>query len=202
MTEQDMPALYYIRHGETEWNALGRLQGVQDVPLNELGRRQSVHAGNVLCDLLAGDGRSKDALTFVTSPLGRACQTMELVRGVLKLPLSGYGVDDRLREIGYGNWEGSTLAEAQAQDPDLFARRLADKWTVSPPGGETYVSVQRRMSDWYRNLNADTVAVAHGGTARALMVALGFETPGSAADLVIEQGAVYRFGDGRMEKYG
>ena len=50
---------------------------------------------------------------------------------------------------------------------------------MAPPGGETYVEVQARVTDWYRGLTADTVAVAHGGTARALMVALGFKTPGS-----------------------
>jgi len=89
----------------------------------------------------------------------------------------------------------------QVEDPDLFARRQTDKWTVSPPGGESYVEVQARVNDWYRQLTADTVAVAHGGTARALMVALGLETPDSAADLTIEQGAVYVFGDGGLEKY-
>jgi probable phosphoglycerate mutase len=196
-----VPIIYYIRHGETEWNALGRLQGAQDIPLNELGRRQSVHAGGILADLLARDGRSASSLRFVASPLGRARQTMDLVRGVLNLPLSGYAIDDRLREIGYGQWEGSTLAEMQAQDPALFARRQAEKWTVAPLGGETYVSVQARMADWYQGLTADMVAVAHGGTARTLMVALGFETPESAADLAIEQGAVYVFRDGELAKY-
>ena len=196
-----VPTIYYIRHGETEWNALGRLQGAQDIPLNEVGRTQSVSAGSILGDLLRRDGRNETSLPFVASPLGRARQTMELLRGVLKLPLSGYATDDRLREIGYGEWEGSTLAQAQAQDPDLFARRQAEKWTVAPPGGETYVSVQARMADWYKGLTADTVAVAHGGTARALMVALGFETRESAADLLIEQGAVYVFRDGGLAKY-
>lgn len=196
-----MPTIYYIRHGETEWNALGRLQGVRDIPLNELGRRQSVDAGHILSDLLMRDGRSETSLTYVASPLGRARQTMELVRGVLKLPLSGYAIDDRLREIGYGEWEGSTLAEMQAKDPDLFAQRQAEKWTVAPPGGETYVSVQARMTDWYRGLTVDVVAVAHGGTARALMVELGFETPESAADLGIEQGAVYVFSEAGLAKY-
>jgi broad specificity phosphatase PhoE len=196
-----VPTIYYIRHGETEWNALGRLQGVQDIPLNALGRTQSVHAGYVLADLFGRDGQSASSIGFVASPLDRARQTMELVRGVLRLPLSGYAMDDRLREIGYGEWEGSTLAEMQAKDPDLFARRRVEKWTAAPPGGETYVSVQARMTDWYRALTADTVTVAHGGTARALMVALGFETPESAADLTIEQGAVYVFSDGGLAKY-
>jgi broad specificity phosphatase PhoE len=196
-----MPTIYYIRHGETEWNAEGRLQGAQDVPLNDLGRKQAAHSGSILADLFARDGRDRSSLAFVASPLGRARSTMELVRSTLKLPPDDYAIDDRLREIGYGHWEGSTLAQMQAQDPKLFAKRQAEKWTVSPPGGESYVSVQMRMSDWYGQLTEDTVAVAHGGTARALMVALGIETPDSAADLTIEQGAVYVFGDGGLRKY-
>jgi broad specificity phosphatase PhoE len=196
-----VPTVYYIRHGETEWNALGRLQGVQDIPLNELGRTQSVHAGQVLADLLKRDGQNASTISFVASPLGRARQTMDLMRGVLKLPLSGYAIDDRLREIGYGEWEGSTLAEMEAKDPDLFARRQTEKWTVAPSGGETYVQVQARVADWYRGLKSDTVAVAHGGTSRALMVALGLKTPAGAADLPIEQGAVYVFGDNGLAKY-
>jgi broad specificity phosphatase PhoE len=157
------PTIYYIRHGETSWNAEGKLQGAQDIPLNELGRKQAANAGSILADLFARD--------------------------------------DRLREIGYGRWEGSTLAEMQAQDPELFAKRQTEKWTMSPPGGETYASVQLRMRDWYDSLKVDTVAVAHGGTARALMVALDIETPLSAADLTIEQGAVYVFSDGGLRKY-
>jgi broad specificity phosphatase PhoE len=196
-----VPTIYYIRHGETEWNALGRLQGVQDIPLNELGRSQSVGAGHVLADLLKRDGHDASSIDFVASPLGRARQTMELVRGTVGLSLSGYTLDDRLREIGYGQWEGSTLAEMQAEAPDLFARRQAEKWTVAPPGGETYVAVQARVDEWYRELKADTVAVAHGGTARALMVALGFKTREEAADLGIEQGAVYVFDDNGLAKY-
>jgi len=197
-----MPTIYYIRHGETEWNADGRLQGTQDIPLNDLGRKQAADAGFILADLFARDGRSKQSLAFVASPLGRARSTMELVRGALKLPPDEYTVDDRLREIGYGDWEGSTLKQMQASDPEVFAKRQADKWTVPPPGGESYAAVQIRMRDWYDSLLLDTVAVAHGGTARALMVALGIETSASAADLTIEQGAVYVFGDGGLRKYG
>ncbi|HLZ01936.1 MAG TPA: histidine phosphatase family protein [Bradyrhizobium sp.] len=196
-----MPTIYYIRHGETQWNADGRLQGVQDVPLNDLGRKQAAHAGRVLADLFAEHGHDRRELPFVSSPLGRARTTMELVRGVLKLPVQDYVIDVRLREIGYGTWEGSTLAEMQAADPALFARRQAEKWTVAPPGGESYVAVQQRVADWYSGLTADTVTVAHGGTARALMVGLGFETPQSAADLTIEQGAVYVFSEDGLNKY-
>jgi broad specificity phosphatase PhoE len=195
------PTIYYIRHGETEWNAEGRLQGTLDIPLNELGRKQAAHAGNVLAGLFARDGRDKRDLAYVASPLGRARSTMDFVREMLGLPAGGYALDDRLREIGYGEWEGSTLAEMQAKDPEFYAKRLTEKWTMSSPGGETYASVQLRMRDWYDSLKADTVAVAHGGTCRALMVALGHETPQSAADLYIEQGAVYVFGGRSLKKY-
>jgi probable phosphoglycerate mutase len=195
------PTIYYIRHGETAWNAEGRFQGSQDIPLNDLGRRQAAAAGSILTGLVARDGRNEVSLAFVASPLGRARSTMELVRGVLKLPASEYAVDDRLREIGYGRWEGSTLAQMQASDPAIFAARQNDRWTVAPPDGESYAAVQARVSDWYNELSSDTVAVAHGGTARALMVALRIETPDSATELTIEQGAVYVFGDGGLRKY-
>jgi broad specificity phosphatase PhoE len=150
---------------------------------------------------LARDGHDKTDIPFVASPLGRARVTMELVRETLHLPLDDYAVDDRLREIGYGEWEGSTLAEMQAADPAFYAKRLTDKWALAPVGGETYASVQLRMRYWYDSLLVDTVAVAHGGTARALMVALGFETPQSAADLPIQQGAVYVFNGDGLKKY-
>jgi broad specificity phosphatase PhoE len=195
------PVIYYIRHGETSWNAEGRLQGTRDIALNDLGRRQAVHAGAILADLFKREGRDTSALPFVASPLLRARATMELLRGALNLPPKEYALDDRLREIGYGVWEGATLAEMQAADPVLYARRLTAKWTMAPEGGETYLQVQQRMRDWYDSIRTDTVAVAHGGTARALMVALGIETPQSAADLLIEQGAVYVFRDGGLRKY-
>ena len=196
-----MPVIYYIRHGETSWNAQGRLQGTRDIALNDLGRQQAVHAGKILADLFKRDGRDSSALPFVASPLSRARMTMELLRGALSLPPDNYTLDDRLREIGYGVWEGATLAEMQAADPALYAKRLTAKWTMAPEGGETYAEVQHRMREWYDSVHADTVAVAHGGTARALMVALGIETPQSAADLLIEQGAVYVFRDGGLKKY-
>ncbi len=196
------PTIYFIRHGETAWNAAGRFQGTKDIPLNDRGRAQAAQAGVVLGELIARDAHAPARLSFVASPLIRARHTMELVRRELALPADGFALDDRLREIAYGVWEGSTLAEMRASHPDLFAERERDKWHVSPPGGESYVSVTQRMRGWYDQLTADTVAVSHGGTARALMVALGVATPETAADLFIEQGAVYVFSDGALAKYG
>ena len=197
-----MPKIYYIRHGETAWNAEGRFQGTQDIPLNDLGRRQAMAAGAVLGDVLAGDGHEPSSLPFVASPLGRARTTMELVRDAVKLPPDGYSVDGRLREIAYGQWEGLTLGEMKLNDAATFARRDADKWGVAAPSGESYASVSLRMRDWLNSLVTDTVAVAHGGTMRALMVALGVATPLQVVDTPIGQGVVYVFSDDGLTKYG
>ena len=196
------PTIYYIRHGETAWNAEGRFQGSQDIPLNDLGRTQAVAAGGILADLLTCDGREASSLPFVASPLGRARLTMELMRGTLQLPPDQYAVDGRLREIGYGQWEGLTLPEMKLNDAATFASRDQDKWGVAAPSGESYASVTLRMREWFDSLLADTVAVAHGGTMRALMVALGIASPLEAAETPIGQGVVYVFSDGGLRKYG
>ena len=195
------PTIYYIRHGETAWNAEGRFQGSQDIPLNDLGRTQAVSAGGILADLVARDGREVSSLAFVASPLDRARLTMELVRGTLQLPPDDYAIDDRLREIGYGQWEGLTLPEMKLHDAETFASRDWDKWGIAAPSGESYASVTLRMREWFGSLLADTVTVAHGGTMRALMVALGIATPLEAAETPIGQGVVYVFSEGRLAKY-
>jgi broad specificity phosphatase PhoE len=194
--------IYYIRHGETAWNAAGRFQGTRDIPLNELGRSQAVAAGEILAGLLLRDGRAAASLPYVASPLGRARLTMELVREVLKLPAADYHVDDRLREIAYGQWEGLTLPEMQLHDAATFASRDLDKWGIAAPAGESYASVTLRMREWFDSLLADTVTVAHGGTMRALMVALGVASPLEAAETPIGQGVVFVFRDGGMARYG
>jgi broad specificity phosphatase PhoE len=195
------PTVYYIRHGETAWNAAGRFQGSQDIPLNDLGRTQAVASGEILARLLVRDGHDAAVLPYVASPLGRARLTMELARGALNLPAAGYSVDARLREIGYGQWEGLTLPEMQLNDAATFALREVDKWAVAAPSGESYASVTLRMRDWFDSLLVDTVVVAHGGTMRALMVALGIATPLEASDTPIGQGVVYVFRDGGLQKY-
>jgi broad specificity phosphatase PhoE len=196
------PTIYYIRHGETEWNAAGRFQGSRDIPLNDLGRTQAVRSGGILADLLVRDGRDPSSLAFVASPLGRARLTMELMRGAMKLPPEDYAVDDRLREIGYGQWEGLTLPEMALHDAATFASRNEDQWGVAAPSGESYASVTLRVREWFDSLLTDMVAVAHGGTMRALMVALGIASPLEAAETPIGQGVVYVFHDGGLTNYG
>jgi len=176
-----------------------RFQGTQDIPLNDIGRTQAATAGRMLGDLLDREQRRPADLSFVASPLGRARLTMELLRGALRLSPSDYAVDDRLREICYGDWEGYTLPQMEKSDPQIYAARLADRWSVAPLGGESYASRLPLVADWANSLAADTVVVGHVGTARTLMVALGLATPALAIEGPIVQGAVYVFRDGGLE---
>jgi len=195
------PTVYYLRHGETDWNVQGRLQGRHDVPLNVRGRAQGVHCGEVLRDLFAGAGRDPAGLDYVSSPLRRALETMELARVVLGLAPKEFRTDPRLAEIAFGDWEGSTIAQLHRSDPAGIAQREHDKWHFVPPGGESYAMVAVRMRDWYEGLTRDTVAVAHGGTARALIACLGIAKPAAAPLLDIEQGAVYVFEGEKLTRY-
>ncbi len=76
-----MPVLYYIRHGETDFNVEARLQGRRDTALNANGRRQAAECGELLRDLFARDGHSPAVeFAYVSSPLKRARETMEILR--------------------------------------------------------------------------------------------------------------------------
>ena len=196
------PLIYYMRHGETDWNVAGRLQGRRDVELNGRGSAQAAHCGEILRTLLAGDGHDAAALDYVSSPLKRASRTMEIVRETLALDPAGYRTDERLAEISFGDWEGLTIAQLRARDPRRIAAREHDKWHFIPPGGESYQAVAARMRDWQEGLDRTTVVTAHGGTARGLIANLGI-APERAAPLIdIEQGVVYRFDGGDMVRFG
>jgi broad specificity phosphatase PhoE len=195
------PTVYYIRHGETDWNVEGRLQGQRDVPLNARGRAQASHCGEILRDLFARDGGDAATLDYVSSPLERARETMELARAPLGLASDGYRIDLRLIEISFGDWEGFTIAQLRVRDPQRIAQREHDKWHFLPPRGESYEMVAARMLDWYRGLVRDTVVTAHGGTARGLMAALGIAKPAAAPLLDIAQGVVYVFQGEGLTRY-
>jgi broad specificity phosphatase PhoE len=195
------PTIYYIRHGETDWNVTGRLQGRRDVPLNARGRAQGSHCGEVLRGLFAQAGRDPAGLDYVSSPLARACQTMELARAALGLTADGYRNEPRLIEIAFGEWEGFTIAQLHQRDPARIAQREHDKWHFVPPGGESYEMVSARMRDWYESLRGDAVVTGHGGTARGLIAHLGIAKPAAAPLLDIEQGMVYVFQGERLTRY-
>src|ERR1044071_2779885 len=107
----EIPTLVFFRHGETDWNVEGRLQGQRDIPLNALGRKQATHCGEILRDLFVRERIDVTTLDFICSPLGRARDTMELARASLGLPPKDYRIDERLTEVTFGEWEGYTLAE-------------------------------------------------------------------------------------------
>jgi broad specificity phosphatase PhoE len=195
------PVIYYVRHGLTDWNVQHRLQGRHDVPLNALGCAQAVRCGEILHDLFVRDGDKAEDFDYVSSPLIRARQTMEIVRSTLGLESTGYGVDARLAEISFGDWEGLTYADVLARDKDIVAKRESDKWGFRPPGGESYEQVTARISQWYATLDRDTLVAAHGGTARALIAHLALAPTQDATHHSVDQGVVNVFTGNRLTRY-
>jgi broad specificity phosphatase PhoE len=159
-----MPVIYFLRHGQTDYNAAGRIQGVVDIPLNAHGRAQALRNGGVLNEVIS----DKPRLDFIASPLLRARQTMEIVRGAMGLPPLVYRTDPRLKEIDFGDWGGMTMSEIAGRDPVHHARRQADAWNVAPPNGECFREKCARVMEWLGEVSRDTVIVAHGGTSRCL----------------------------------
>jgi probable phosphoglycerate mutase len=157
--------IYYVRHGETDWNLAQRYQGQQDIPLNATGRAQAAHNGRTLRAVL---GSRVEAIDYVASPLRRARETMEIMRGELGLAPERYRTDDRLREINYGHWEGRLWHDLPRTDPDGFAAREADKWGWQPRGGESYRALSERVATWLADVQRDAVVAAHGGVMRVL----------------------------------
>jgi broad specificity phosphatase PhoE len=196
------PLLYYVRHGETAWNAEGRLQGHLDSDLTATGRAQVDRSADVLRDLIGRDGRRLDDFDYVASPLGRAQTTMRRLRAALGLDPERYRLDARLAEVSYGRWDGYTFPELQLREQEGLAARERDKWNYAPPGGESYADLLARVGAWHESVARDSVVVAHGGTARALMVHLKIATPDKAVAGFIEQGVVYLFAAGQVTRYG
>ena len=163
-----MGSLYLVRHGETEWNRTGRIQGHTDVALNQRGRRQI----EALAARLAG----RDFSAAYSSDLSRTLETAEIVLKGRQIPLV---MDTDLREFSYGEWEGLTVTEIEAQSPNAFALLLGlENNSFAAPGGENSAQVLdrvRRFCARIENLhdaNDDLLIVAHGGTLRALIVRL------------------------------
>ena len=196
-----MPVVYFFRHGETDFNVVHRLQGRYETGINAKGRQQAAVCAGLLSDLFARDGRGAAEFCYVSSPLRRARQTMELVRADLGLDRDAYGVDDRLAEISYGAWEGLTLAEVGAREPAMLEQRDRDKWDFAPPGGESYRDVAVRVGEWYAAVTRDTVVAAHGGVARVLMADLGIVPQDEAPYADVRHGVVYVFAGGAMSCY-
>jgi broad specificity phosphatase PhoE len=182
----DTPTIYFVRHGETDWNAAARLQGQQDIPLNDLGRVQAEEAGRRLSRLVE---RCQD-LDYVASPMDRTRETMERLRVAIGLEPTGYRLDGRLVELTFGEWEGLTWKELRRRHPEAAAARQRDKWGYVPPRGESYAMLAERVRPVLQDLTRDTVMVSHGGVARALLALVGGVPAREAASVDIWQGRV------------
>lgn len=178
--------LYLIRHGETDWNAEGRLQGGKDIPLNDFGRVQAEEAAQKLRELRP----DAEDLAYLCSPMSRARETMEIARRAIGLHPPFYKVDERLREITFGEWEGLTWKDVRRVDPARAQARELGKWDYVPPGGESYQMLMERVMPALTVLTRDSVVVSHGGVMRAALAGFGFEKPGEAEMLDIWQGRV------------
>lgn len=189
--------VYFIRHGQTDWNAEARLQGQVDIALNATGRAQATRNGAFLAGLLS----DPSAFDFVASPLSRTRETMERVRTAMGLAPDGYRTDPRLLEVHFGGWQGHTFAELEAVDPGCSARRDEDKWRFVPPGegAESYEQLAMRVKAWTDELARDTVCVAHGGVLRAVFHLTDTLPPAACAALPIPQDRVLRLDGGRLE---
>jgi broad specificity phosphatase PhoE len=196
------PLLYFVRHGETDWNRERRLQGQHDIPLNDLGRTQAQRCGEILRELLTRSDRQPAEFDYVSSPLSRARETMELMREMMGVDPAAYRTDVRLMELSFGRWEGFTFADLQAREAPALAARERDKWGFVLPGGESYALLEVRVRSWYQALERDSIVSAHGGVCRALIAHLGLARPEAASTGDIGQGCVYVFGEKGMTRHG
>ena len=198
MTALTIPGrLFLVRHGETDWNREGRLQGGKDIPLNALGRMQAEEAARRL-KALTPDYASID---YLCSPMERARETMTILRRELELPPQEFRIDERLRELTFGDWEGFTWREirksANASERELAQARERDKWGFVPPGGESYRMLAERIRPAIEGLPPDTVMVSHGGVARAVLALIGAVGTADAARIEIWQGKILVVEDGK-----
>jgi broad specificity phosphatase PhoE len=181
------PTIYFIRHGETDWNVEGRLQGQRDIPLNDLGRVQAEEAGRRLQAIAP----HCEDLAYVASPMTRTRETMELLRAAIGLHPEFYRLDERLVELTFGAWEGMTWKEVRKAEPQAAALRERDKWGYAPPGGgESYAMLADRIRPILDDLTRDTVIVSHGGVARAFLALACGVSGRQAASMDIWQGRI------------
>jgi broad specificity phosphatase PhoE len=156
--------IYLVRHGQTEFNRERRIQGHVDSPLTELGVRQAKAVSRLLRDLI----REPTGWRIVSSPLGRARATAEIIAGKLGgLPVE---LEPRIQEMSWGSHDGRLRAEIEAEHPETFGKT---GWAFdAPTDGESYEVVAARVGDWLASLPPEPdrkiIAVSHGISGRVL----------------------------------
>ncbi|KAA0972473.1 histidine phosphatase family protein [Aureimonas fodinaquatilis] len=192
-----LPLIYLCRHGQTDWNAVGRIQGQIDTPLNNLGRAQAKRNGRYLRNVL-GEGIA--GFDFLASPLARTRETMRIIRRECSLPEEDFATDPRLMELNFGDWQGYTLAQIAEHDMPAIRERKAHKWDFVPPGteGESYQMLAERAQPVFEALQRPTIVVAHGGISR-IFLKLYAATPGAkAAHSAVFQDRILKFENGQV----
>lgn len=167
-----MPQVVLLRHGQTDHNRRGIMQGLLDVPLNSAGQNQATAAASWLQQTCRLD-------LVYSSNLLRAKQTAEPIATAQGCPLQ---IVQALQEMHVGEWQGLTYQEAELRDPDIWQDLLRDPFRTSRPGGESFADVHRRVTDWWRQaiepLDEETVCgiVTHGVPVRSILAyALGID---------------------------
>ena len=176
------------------------MQGHRDSPLTLRGWRQAERVGRLLATRFGPDLRG---FAWRASPLLRAWQTAVVVAETAGVDPHAIGLDDRLKEMTWGDWDGLTAEEIEARDPDLWRARIEDRWTMAPPGGgETQGDVVARARAWFLALPAGsrTVAVAHGALGRAVRTAFQGLEPSAMLAMDEPHEAVFWFESGRIER--
>lgn len=186
---RDWPDFWLMRHGQTEWNAAGRMQGHLDSPLTALGRRQAGRQAAIMAPVLAAN----PGIARLSSPLGRAVETAEIVFGS-----AGFKTDLRLREISVGAFEGRTRAELEADHPELFSQTWLG-WYDRAPQGERLAGLRRRVEAALSEIDGPTAIVCHGITLRMIrLIVLGW-ADNRLEEMKVRQGAVHLMRGGRHE---
>lgn len=181
------PPVYILRHGETEWNASGRLQGRFDSPLTATGRVQAETQNRIL--------RTQDIQRFaaISSPQGRAFETAKIA---LAGQISPITTDPALSEIGLGAWagreRGAVMAESGARD-GFALYELA-------PDGEGFDALHARCLRFLKNLKQPSVLITHGITSRMLRLILTDRPIGALREIDGGQGVVFFLFDGEQKR--
>lgn len=173
------PDILVIRHGETQWNVAGRLQGRQDTPLTANGVRQALTVGLRLADQIA----ARNPIAFWVSPLGRARQTASILADIWNVSFERFVHEPVLMERSFGEWEGRSLPEVEGSFRDQYHRFAADRWGYAMPRGESFAALTARLGTWMSSLDPDAthVVVTHSGCLRALRGIL----TGAAQDTIL-----------------
>jgi probable phosphoglycerate mutase len=190
-------ALLLVRHGETVWNLERRYQGSGDSPLTERGVAQSLAIGRLLRGL-----PEASSAPIVASPLGRARRTAEIIREQLDGTAPVLRLDDRLREISIGTWDGLTRDEIAKRAPGIFDGDGRYEWYFRAPDGETYDAFAARIAAWLGEA-AETpalVIVTHGIVSRVLRGLYAQLPRAVALSLPVPQDRIFRLSGGTIEE--